>query len=272
MTRKKSDVKREYREVKSPRETGRRGEAAMERRADSGMKRRPEAALDRRQESLQRRTEATGNHLQRDLQEVRRAKAEIVEKMVDKGDFIHDGNKVDNAKDLHFQSETSYYRELQRREPGIGKDMELVAGYCDPRDNQAFVRDKGKTLETAVHEKLHQKSKSEMPTRFNEGVTEYLTRQISGEVGRFKEIDHRGREISGFISDYEKEREVVGKIAATVGDAPLHAAYFEGNTDILRAHVDSAFGPDSYQEITEALEERNYDRAERALQLKGIQR
>jgi len=184
---------------------------------------------------------------------------------VDKSNPVHPSKQGDNSHDLHFQDDREYNRELQQRDPSIGNDAQLVSGYYDRRDNQAFVREQGNTLDTAVHEKLHQKSRSEMPTRLDEGITEHFTRQTAGEVGRLKNIDSRGREITGPVSDYERERIIVGKISATVGEAPLQRAYFDGNTDELRRHMDSVLGKGSYDEIAKALEDRDYKKAEAVL-------
>ena len=96
-------------------------------------------------------------------------------------------------------------------------------------------------------------------------MTEHFTRQGTGEIGRLKDIDSRGREIPRPGSDYERDREIVGKLSATVGDAPLRAAYFDGKTDELRQNVDSALGSGSFQKMSKALESRDYDRAEAIL-------
>jgi hypothetical protein len=123
------------------------------------------------------------------------------------------------------------------------------------------VRDKGDTLTTSIHEKLHQKSMSELPTRLNEGITEHYAREKAGPIGSLKDIDHRGREISKPVSDYEKEVEIVRKLESTIGREPLNAAYFEGKTEVLQNEVDKYLGEGAFKKISDALENRDYQSA-----------
>lgn len=247
--------------VSESRETVRRLDSGLERRQELPGKRQPISERDRMETALARRQAG-----QSEKQATRAAKADIAENIVSKSFPLNEAKQVDNSRDLHFQENDEFDRELHKREPEIGQDAQLVDGYYDPLNNQAFVREQRNMLETELHEKLHQKSLSELPTRLNEGVTEYFTRQAAGPMGRLKDFDSRGREIPRPVSDYEQERVIVSKLYATVGDAPLHSAYFDGKTDELRQHVDSALGTGAFDELSSALELRDYQRADVIIQ------
>lgn len=259
---KEVDVRRDR--VSESRETGRRRESGLERRQELPSKRKEISEHDRVESALARQQIG-----QSDKQATRAAKADITESIVSKSFPLNETKLEDNSRDFHFQGNKDFEREYKKRTANMDQEAKHVLGYHDSRDNQAFVRAQGNTLETAVHEKLHQKSNSELPTRLNEGVTEYFTRQGAGEIGRLKDIDSRGREIPRSVSDYERDREIVGKLSFTVGDGPLRAAYFDGKTDELRQKVDGALGPGAFQEMSKALESRDYDRAETILRRGG---
>lgn len=203
------------------------------------------------------------DQLERERQEPRRQKkSEIIEDMVTRDHPVSPERRADNTRDFHYIDERRFEAELKERDPSATeKDERLTEGFHDGRDHQAFVKEKGDTLLTSVHEKLHQKSMSELPTRFNEGLTEHFARNESGGAGRLKDIDHRGREIPRPLSDYEREVEVVGKLEASIGREPLERAYFDGDSAYLRDNVDSALGDGAFQRITDSLEKRDYDAA-----------
>jgi len=192
----------------------------------------------------------------------RQKKAEIVEGMVSRDFPINPEKRLDNAKDFHYADTGEFGNELEKRDSSTTEeDKRLTGGFNDSSDNQVFVKDEGDTLKTSIHEKLHQKSTSELPTRMNEGVTEHLARREAGPWGELKNIDSQGREIPKTPSDYEKEVETASKLSALAGDANIHAAYFEGKTEQLRGAVDSELGEGSFQKVSEALEKRDYDTA-----------
>jgi len=198
----------------------------------------------------------------RDLTAERQKKAEIVEEMVSKDFPLSSEKRLDNAKDFHYADTREFGNELEKRDgAATEEDKRLTEGFYDSGDKQAFVKNEGDTLKTSIHEKLHQKSMSELPTRTNEGVTEYLARQEAGSIGDLKNIDSRGRDIPKPLSDYEREVNIVGKLDALVGDKPINSAYFDGKTEVLREHVDNALSEGSFQKISDALEKRDYDTA-----------
>lgn len=192
----------------------------------------------------------------------RQKRTEIVEGMVSKDFPISPEKRLDNAKDFHYADTREFGNELERRDSAVTeKDKRLTQGFYDGRDNQAFVKDEGDTLKTSIHEKIHQKSMSELPTRMNEGVTEHLARREAGTLGELKKIDNHGKEIPIPPSDYEKEAETISKLSALVGDSNIHSAYFEGKTDQLRGAIDGVLGEGSFQKISEALEKKDYNAA-----------
>jgi hypothetical protein len=197
-------------------------------------------------------------------------RSDIVEKQV-RGDMPDTARKrLDNTKDFHFQDSGKFESELKKRDPDSSDNMNRrTTGYHDGADNQAFVRDKGDTYTTALHEKLHQKSESNLSTRMNEGVTEYMAREKAGGIGELKKIDDRGREIPKPQSDYEKEVASVRRLSATVGDDAIKGAYFEGKSGELRNSLDRAQGEGSFDRLHKGLENRNYQDADKVFEKKG---
>lgn len=203
----------------------------------------------------------------KEIKEAREKKSEIIEQMVTKDFPVTPEKRLDNAKDFHYADEKEFARELKKRDPFSAEmEIKLTEGFHYTPDKQAFVKEHGDTLVTSIHEKLHQKSMSELPTRLNEGVTEYLARKEAGVWGKLKDIDAQGREIPKIPSDYENEVEIVGKLEATVGKEPLHAAYFEGKTEVLKHHVDGILGDGSFQKISNSLENRDYKTANQIIE------
>ena len=126
----------------------------------------------------------------REIKAARRKKSEIIEGMVTKDFNVSPERRLDNSKDFHFVGTKEFAKELKKRNPSTTeKDVRLTAGFHDISDNKAFVKDRGDTYVTAIHEKLHQKSKSELPTRLNEGITEHFAREKAGALGDLKHID-----------------------------------------------------------------------------------
>lgn len=190
----------------------------------------------------------------------RQKKAEIVEEMVSKDLPISPEKRLDNARDFHYADEKEFGEELEERYSSTTEeDKKLIDGFYNSRDNQAFVKEDGDTFKTSIHEKLHQKSMSELPTRLNEGVTEYMAKREAGPMGDLKYIDNRGMVIPKAPSDYEKEVETVSKLSALVGDKNINSAYFEGKTEQFRISVDGVLGDGAFKKISEALEKRDYD-------------
>lgn len=245
----------------------------------------------RRSESSERRTE---NRAQRPVSEQRHMearfrekmemsdpdrrasrekRAEIVENMVRKDRDLSPEKRRNDAGNFHYRDSREFDRELRRREPGASpSDAQRTEGFFDPRDNQAYVRDTGDTLERATHEKLHQKSKSELPTRLDEGMAEHFTRKELGGFADLKTFDSRGREIPKPVSDYRNESQIVGKLEATIGSDTLHNAYFKGDAAGLRRETDRALGDGAYEQLTQALEKRDYESANRLFQKEMEQR
>ncbi len=199
---------------------------------------------------------------EKEKSELREKKSEIIEGMVTKDFPISSEKRLDNARDFHYLDKKEFAEELKHRDTSITeRDIEPTEGFYDVRDKQAFVKDTGDTLEKSIHEKLHQKSISELPTRLNEGITEYFTREEAGAWGELKNIDAHGRELPKIPTDYEKEVEIVRKLDATIGKEPLHAAYFEGKTEVLKNHVDNILGNGAFDKINNALEVKDYKTA-----------
>lgn len=194
-------------------------------------------------------------------QSTRENKSEIIEKQVNDSFPVSDDKSIDNSKDFHFMDKNEFSAELKNRDSSYSEsDINRTNGFHDPKDNQAFVLDGENTYKTAIHEKLHQKSKSDMPTRLNEGITENYAREKAGAIGDLKKIDDRGKEINLPKSDYEKDVQMAQKLEAIVGRDSVNKAYFDGKTNELRADVDEALGKGSFDKITNTMENQDYNK------------
>jgi len=194
--------------------------------------------------------------------EDRQKRSEIVEDMVNKRFPVSSDKQRDNTADFHYADKNEFEKELRQRDPaGTDRNIDLTQGFYDSEDRQAFVKDHGNTLVTSLHEKLHQKSNSELPTRLNEGITEHYARQGAGAMGILRKFDRHGNEISKPLSDYEKEVQLVSKMEAIIGKEPIRRAYFDGDTRNLEMRFDSALGQGAFKQLNDALEKRDYDKA-----------
>ena len=205
----------------------------------------------------------------RELQATRDKKAEIVEKQVSKDFPLAPEKRSNNSKDLQYADSNEFSKEYKIRDPSAkDHEIQLTEGFYDKRDEQAYVREGKDDYTTALHEKLHQKSKSELPTRLNEGITEHNAKKEAGWMADLKNIDSRGREIPKTPSDYEKDVQIAGKLEATVGRDSLNQAYFEGRTDALKKDINESLGDGSYDKITNALEKGDYEAADKVFDKK----
>lgn len=197
----------------------------------------------------------------------REKRSEITEGMISRGRPLLPEKQKDNSKDLHYLGEKLFAGELKKRDPGVSDgDISLTEGFHDRRDNQAFVKDQGETLTTSLHEKLHQKSQSDLPLRLNEGVTENLAREKAGYVGELKNIDGHGRVIDKPVSDYEHEVRVSRQLDALAGRESLDKAYFLGDSSQLQQRVDAELGKGSFDRLGQVLEERDYQKADKIIE------
>ncbi len=76
-----------------------------------------------------------------------------------------------------------------------------------------------------------------------------------------KNINSREVEHSKNISDYEREVEIVSKLAATVGAKLNRSAYFEGKNEVLESNVDNVMGKSPFREIKDVLYNKDYAKA-----------
>lgn len=200
----------------------------------------------------------------------RQMEQEHVEQLVVRDFSVDPEKRLDQAKDLSVLEGREFDRELRKRVPELSEaKIKDIEGFQDSRDGRAFVRE-GEFSEqylTAIHEKLHQKSRSELPTALNEGVTEYLARREAGWVGDLRNIDRHGNEIPRRPA-YDGEVAVVQKLSGLVGDDTIERAYFQGDTDSLRQHVDADLGEGAFDDICDALEKNDYHKADKRIRRK----
>lgn len=206
------------------------------------------------------------NDLQ-DRETVQSLEQDHIEQMVVRDFSVAPEKRLDQARDLAIVDDQEFVAELKAREPELKEEeIERIAGFQDSRDSKAFVRE-GEFSEqwlTSIHEKLHQKSQSELPRAMNEGVTEYLARKEAGWTGELHNYDRHGNEIPR-RSAYDGEVEVINKLVARVGDAPLKRAYFQGDTASLQQRVDAELGRGAFVDLCNALEQKDFQRASKRI-------
>ena len=99
---------------------------------------------------------------------------------------------------------------------------------------------------TIYHERLHQFSapgiEKEIGSRLDEGITEELA------------IDNLGAEpLDGPGQTYPEERAAAREIRELCGDEAVEKAYFQGDTQALRACLDRELGPQGLERLRERL-------------------
>lgn len=151
---------------------------------------------------------------------------EAVEKEVtDKfgGDIPKDQLANSAAKVTNFQDDTTFKNELNTRHPDLKKlgiDPSSVMG--ESYQGKIYINKDKADIGTAYHEQLHHYSNQKFidacgvidGVKFNEGVTEYFTRQI-----------YSGDRSGHYDSEYAVARVIAGKL----GEDILKKAYFQGD-------------------------------------------
>jgi hypothetical protein len=150
---------------------------------------------------------------------------------IPKGQLDKPASKVTN-----FQDDTTFQNELTKRHPDLAKygiDPKSVMG--ESYDGKIYINKDKADIGTAYHEQMHHYSSSEFikqlgvvgGVKFNEGVTEYLTRETySG--------DRPGH--------YDTEEKLAEAIAKKVGEDILRKAYFQGDADAMKKVSDALAG------------------------------
>jgi hypothetical protein len=140
------------------------------------------------------------------------------------------------SKVTNFQDNASFQNDLKKRHPDLEKkgiDPDSVVG--ESYDGKIYINKDKADVGTAYHEQMHHYSSSKFISsfgvvsgvKFNEGVTEYLTRKMySG--------DRSGH--------YDTEEQLAEVVAKKVGDDTLAKAYFEGDDAAMKKVSDALAG------------------------------
>lgn len=116
---------------------------------------------------------------------------------------------------------------------GVGESPRIATDYLEvPR--------------VIYHERLHQLStpgiETELGRRLDEGITEDLA------------IENLGAEpLEGDWGTYPVERRTAHELRTLCGDAAVESAYFQGDTQALRACLDRELGPNGLEQLREGL-------------------
>jgi hypothetical protein len=136
----------------------------------------------------------------------------------------------------NFQDNATFQNELKKRHPDLAKfgiDPDSVRG--ESFEGKIFINKDKADVGTAYHEQMHHYSNSKFQAsfgvvggvKFNEGVTEYLTRKMySG--------DRSGH--------YDTEEQVAETVAKKVGEDVLRKAYFQGDDAAIKKVNDALAG------------------------------
>jgi hypothetical protein len=152
-------------------------------------------------------------------------------KYIPKGQLDSPASKVTN-----FQDDAAFQSEVNKRHPDLAKfgiDPNSVMG--ESYEGKIYINKDKADIGTAYHEQMHHYSNPEFIKRFgvvsgvkfNEGVTEYLTRQT----------------YSGNRSGhYDTEEKLAEAVAKKVGEDVLRKAYFQGDEPAMKKVNDALAG------------------------------
>lgn len=136
-----------------------------------------------------------------------------------------------------------------------------VLGYNDGVKSRVAVGT-GHELQTTVHENLHQLSANgyargiiergtgdDRNVQLNEAITEMLTQRTLG--------DAYGQD----YSLYSDNRDAMKLIESVMGEDTISEAYFQNKPELMRDKIDSALGPGTWDQLSEAFDDSVADNA-----------
>lgn len=131
-----------------------------------------------------------------------------------------------------------------------------LQGFYNHADRSIAVRDYCFSLETAIHEKLHDASHEDLrklPAPLTEGMTQHLTEgAYQGMPSTRLVTDERGSYvIKG--ETYGPEADIVKMIGAGVYPKTIEGAYFGGNIGDLAKETDAYFGEGTFVTVVDKL-------------------
>lgn len=162
-------------------------------------------------------------------------------------------------KPTEFLDHRAFQQRLRQLGNGTKDNPEAITGVTCLRNRSAQV-DHNQVLVPRVvaHEKIHQlahpRYRNSVGEAMDEGTTEYLAGKIHGEPG-----------IKDMAVGYPEERDIIGRMAARVGDERLAQAYFQGRPELLREPLDAQLGPGAFDDFVGAMRGRRYEAARRIL-------
>ena len=151
-------------------------------------------------------------------------------------------------QDTVFMGDRELFDAVCEHETGKSPEPgEQVLGYSlGASESPRIATDYLEVPRVIYHERLHQLStpgiETELGRRLDEGITEDLA------------IENLGAEpLEGDWGTYPVERRTAHELRTLCGDAAVESAYFQGDTQALRACLDRELGPNGLEQLREGL-------------------
>jgi hypothetical protein len=153
---------------------------------------------------------------------------------------------------VHFLHHPEYLQHLKQINAEPKERKKIVGDYSE---GEAWVdQDEQGKMKTVAHERLHQLSdplyRSIFGERLDEGTTEYLARNVTGNP-----------QLANEWKAYSSETRLMEMLSARVGDEPIEEAYFQGDWVGFKATVDKQLGDGALAEISSLAEQGKYAEA-----------
>jgi hypothetical protein len=208
---------------------------------------------------------------------LRETDGKVLDKLIERHGQHIPAERIKAARETRtvFQEHGQYESGLRSRYPDLDghlKPGERVLGDFDARENKPYVDwNQVGILTTTAHERLHQLSdprfRETLGSRMDEGMSEYWAQDAFKEI-KLKEIRRTpagGIDVLDPPETYPRQRGVFQMLSARIGDEPLKRAYFAGDIDTLRRHVDADLGRGALSRLSDLVEAGRYGEAEELL-------
>lgn len=160
------------------------------------------------------------------------------------GDLIPQ-ERIEAMRDLPTEFEERETFDEHYLEKGYGQPEEgRVLGYAQGTEESARVALDNKELpKTVYHERLHQAADPEAAEKLGTRLTEGITEDLASEMTHSRNTEQC----------YPEERQAAHEIREACGNEAVEKAYFQGDTQELRACLDRELGAPGLERLRDSL-------------------